>query len=355
MLIRNLFNKVSEGMSLVEMKTRLSGLSMNIVMRMVAGKGYFGSGEVEEGKRFQEMIREVFELSGASNLADYLPVLSWFVDLKGMEKRMRSVLAKFDEFFQKLIDERRSFSKAKMENSTGKTMIDSFLRLQESDPDIYSDDIIKGQVMTMITAGTDTSSATMEWAMSLLLNNPDILNKARAELDHVVGNNRLIDECDYPKLPYLQSIISETLRLYPVAPLLVAHNSSEDCSVGGYHIPKGTMLMVNAWAIHRDPNVWEDPTAFRPERHGKQIVVEAADAYKLIPFGMGRRACPGAGLAHRVVSLALGALIQCFEWERVGEDLLDMSEGQGLTMPKVKALEAMCKARECMRHVLDTI
>ncbi|CAN0922452.1 Cytochrome P450 81Q32, partial [Linum grandiflorum] len=268
MLIRNLFNKVSEGMSLVEMKTRLSGLSMNIVMRMVAGKGYFGSGEVEEGKRFQEVIREVFELSGASNPADYLPVLSWFVDLKGMEKRMLSVLAKFDGFFQNLIDERRSFSKTNMEDSAGKTMIDSFLKLQESDPDTYSDDIIKGQVMTMITAGTDTSAATMEWAMSLLLNNPDILNKARAELDHVVGNNRLIDESDYSKLPYLQSIISETLRLYPVAPLLVPHNSSEDCIIGGYHIPKGTMLMVNAWAIHRDPNVWEDPTIFRPERHG---------------------------------------------------------------------------------------
>ncbi|CAN1274256.1 Cytochrome P450 81Q32 [Linum perenne] len=137
----------------------------------------------------------------------------------------------------------------------------------------------------------------MEWAMSLLLNHPHILTKARVELDDVVGNNRLVDESDYPKLPYLQSIISETLRLYPVAPL------------GGYDIPKGTMLMANTWAIHRDPNVWDDPTTFRPERH----LGVTDDACKLIPFGMGRRACPGARLANRVVSLALGALIQCFE------------------------------------------
>ncbi|CAN0922448.1 Cytochrome P450 81Q32 [Linum grandiflorum] len=363
LLIRNLFNKVSEGPSgkLVEMKTRLSGLSMNVVMRMVAGKRYFGTEEVDdkegedEGKRFQDVIGEVFELSVASNPADCFPVLRWFGDLTGMEKRMRSVLAKFDGFFQGLIDERRDLTKTNMKDSTGRTMIDTFLELQESDPDTYSDDIIKGQVMALITAGTDTTSGTLEWAMSLLLNNPDILNKARAELDNVVGTNRLVDESDYPKLPYLQSIISETFRLYPVAPLLVPHNSSEDCTIGGYHIPKDTMLMVNAWAIHRDSNVWEDPTTFRPERHDKQIGVAASDAYKLIPFGMGRRACPGTGLANRVLSVALGALIQCFEWERDGEELLDMSEGQGLTMPKAKPLEAVCKVRECMRGVLENI
>ncbi|CAN1274266.1 Cytochrome P450 81Q32 [Linum perenne] len=354
LLIRNLFNKVSGGSgsgsgNLVEMKTRLSGLSMNVVMRMVAGKRYFGTEEKEgedEGKRFQDVISEVFVLSGASNPADFLPMLRWVVDLKGMEKRMWNVLAKFDGFFQGLIDERR-----KKDYSIGKTMIDSFLRLQESDPKTYSDDIIKGQVMTMITAGTDTAAATMEWAMSLLLNHPHILTKARVELDYVVGNNRLVDESDYPKLPYLQSIISETLRLYPVAPLLVPHNSSEDCIIGGYDIPKGTMLMANAWAIHRDPNVWDDPTTFRPERH----LGMTDDACKLIPFGMGRRACPGAGLANRVVSLALGALIQCFEWDRLGVELLDMSEGQGLTMPKAKPLEALCRARECMGDVLETI
>ncbi|CAL1395942.1 unnamed protein product [Linum trigynum] len=349
-LVRDLFDKVSgSGFGeVVEMKSRLSGLSLNIVMRMVAGKRYFGSVAAEEeggGEGFQEVISEVFELSGASNPGDFLPVLRW-IGYGGMEKRMWKVLAKFDAVFQGLIDERRKDKSAEQ-----KTMIDTFLDLQKSDPQTYSDDIIKGQVMTMITAGTDTSATTIEWAMSLLLNHPNILNKARAELDVVVGNNRLVEESDYAKLPYLQNIINETLRLYPAAPLLVPHYSSEDCTIGGYHIPKGTMLMANAWAIQRDPSVWDEPTTFRPERHeGKE-----ADAYKLLPFGMGRRSCPGTGLANRVVSLALGGLIQCFEWTRVGEGLIDMSEGKGLTMPKVEPLVALCKARECMKDVLLTV
>ncbi|KAJ4827414.1 hypothetical protein Tsubulata_048037 [Turnera subulata] len=109
------------------------------------------------------------------------------------------------------------------------------------------------------------------------------------------------------------------------------------------------MLMVNAWAVHRDPKVWDDPNTFKPERFLGQDI----DAYKLIPFGVGRRACPGSGLAKRVVGLALASLIQCFEWERVGEDVVDMTEGTGITMPKAENLEAMCKARESMVNVLS--
>ncbi|CAI0465012.1 unnamed protein product [Linum tenue] len=355
LLISSLFDKVSgagggSGFGEVEMRSRLNGLSLNIVMRMVAGKRYFGTeGAAEEGERFQEVIREVFDVSGASNPADFLPVLRW-IDYGGMEKRMRRVFAKFDAVFQDLIEEHRG----REEDSTrSKTMIGAFLTLQESEPETYSDDVIKGHVMVstcfnILGICTDTSAATIEWAMSLLLNHPKILNKARTELDDVVGKNRLVQESDYVKLPYLQSIINETLRLYPVAPLLVPHYSSDNCTIGGYHIPKGTTLLANAWAIHRDPEVWDDPTNFRPERYeGLEV-----EGYKLLPFGMGRRSCPGSGLANKVVSLALGALIQSFEWKRISEESLDMSEGQGLTMPKVEPLRALCKVRECLKDVL---
>ncbi|CAN1191824.1 Cytochrome P450 81Q32 [Linum perenne] len=270
-LIRGLLNKAASGEFVkVEMKSRLLGLSMNIIMKMVVGKRYFG---MEEGKEDVEESEKFKELSGASNPGDYLPVLRWF-DFGGLEKRM-----------------------------------------------------------TIILAGTDTSAATIEWAMSLLVNHPEVLQKARVELDNVIGNNRLIEESDCPNLPYLQCIINETFRLYPVAPVLVPHLSSEDCTVGGYTISKGTMLMVNAWAIHRDPKAWDDPTSFKPERHQEVKV----------------------GLANKVVSLALGALIQCFEWERPGDELLDMTEGQGLTMPKFVPLEALCKPREFMKDVLVTL
>ncbi|XWS41845.1 hypothetical protein CRYUN_Cryun17cG0117800 [Craigia yunnanensis] len=193
----------------------------------------------------------------------------------------------------------------------------------------------------MLFAATDTTAVTLEWTMSNLLNHSHVLEKARAELDTQIGQEQLVEETDLSKLHYLQNIISETLRLYPAAPLLVPRMASDYCTIGGYEIPAETIVLVNAWAIQRDPELWEDSTSFKPERfEGKE-----SETHKLMPFGLGRRACPGMGLAHRVLGVALGSLIQCFEWERVSEREIDMTEGKGLTMPKVEPLEAMCKAR----------
>ncbi|KAJ0025321.1 hypothetical protein Pint_06968 [Pistacia integerrima] len=207
--------------------------------------------------------------------------------------------------------------------------------------------------MTLLAAGTDTTSVTAEWAMSLLLNHPLVLKRARAELDRHVGHGRLAEEPDFVKLPYLQRIINETLWLFPTVPLLVPHESSNYCTIGGYDVPPSTMLIVNAWSIHRYPKVWEDPKSSRPERfEGLEGEVEA---YNFIPFGRGRRSCPGASLANRVMGLALATLIQCFEWERISEEEVDLTEGTGLIMPKVKPLEAMCKAQDSLLNVLSKL
>lgn len=192
-------------------------------------------------------------------------------------------------------------------------------------------------------AGTDTMSISMEWAMALLLNHPETLAKVKSEIDEHVPKDRLLDEQDLPKLTYLGHVITETLRLYPPVPFLIPHQSSEDCKVSGYDIPKGTMLLVNLWAIHRDPRLWDEPEVFKPERHEARKENEF-----MLPFGSGRRKCPGGGIAKRVLGLALGTMIQCFEWERVSEEMVDMSHGVGFSIPKVKPLEAMCKPREEM-------
>ncbi|RDX76642.1 Cytochrome P450 81E8, partial [Mucuna pruriens] len=195
----------------------------------------------------------------------------------------------------------------------------------------------KGPSIVMLLAGTDTSAVTLEWAMSNLLNHPEILNKAKNELDTHIGQNRLVDEPDILKLPYLQSIVYETLRLHPSAPLLLPHLSSEDCTIGEYNVPQNTIVLVNAWTIHRDPKLWSDSTHFKPERFEKE-----GEANKLLAFGLGRRACPGANLAQRTVSLTLALLIQCFEWKRINKEEIDMTEGKGLTVAKKHPLEAMC-------------
>ncbi|XP_062007365.1 isoflavone 3'-hydroxylase-like [Rosa rugosa] len=192
----------------------------------------------------------------------------------------------------------------------------------------------------LLLAGTDTSAVTLEWAMSGLLNHPDTLDKARAELDAQLGQECLVDEQDISKLPYLQSIISETLRLYPAAPMLLPHFASENCIVGGFDIPRDTLILVNAWAIHRDPKLWDDSESFKPERFE---IGSKDEAHKYMPFGMGRRACPGVGLAQHEVDLTLASLIQCFEWKRISKEEVDMTEGTGLTMPKLVPFEVMYK------------
>ncbi|XP_054787445.1 cytochrome P450 81E8-like [Prosopis cineraria] len=337
-LVQKLAHDSGEGFAKVELRSRFSELTFNTMMRMISGKRYWGDdsevGDVEEARKFREMIKELVKLGGANNPGDFLPIVRWF-DLDNLEKKLKSISVRFDAFLQGLVDEHR------YGNISGNTLINHLLSLQKSQPEYYRDQIIKGLVLVMLIAGTDTSAVTLEWAMSSLLNHPQILRKARQEIDIQIGQERLVDEQDVLKLPYLQNIVSETFRLHPAAPLLIPHLSSENCTVGDYSIPSDTMVLINAWAIHRDPQLWSDPLSFEPERFEKE-----GQANKLIQFGVGRRACPGSGLAQRTVSLALGLLIQCFEWERASEEEIDMTEGSGLTMPKLVPLEAMCKAHQ---------
>ncbi|KAG7540043.1 Cytochrome P450 superfamily [Arabidopsis thaliana x Arabidopsis arenosa] len=324
----------------VELKSLLTNLAFNNIIMMVAGKRYYGSGteDNDEAKLVRELISEAVAGASSGNLADYLPIINWVTNFENQTKILGNRL---DRFLQKLVDEKRA------EKEKGQTLINHLLSFQETEPDYYTDVIIKGIILALVVAGTDTSAVTLEWAMSNLLNHPEIFEKARAEIDEKIGSDRLLEESDIGNLHYLQNIVSETLRLYPAVPLLLPHFSSDECKVAGYDMPRRTLLLTNVWAMHRDPDLWEESERFKPERFEKE-----GETRKLMPFGMGRRACPGAELGKRLVSLALGCLIQCFEWERVGEELVDMTEGEGITMPKATPLRAMCKARAVVGRVI---
>ncbi|WCJ31328.1 Cytochrome P450 81Q32 [Euphorbia peplus] len=341
-LVKNLSSCSLQDFAKVNMTSRFQNLSYNIMVRMISGKSYYGDeiSNEKEAQYFRELLKEALSHGGTSNPRDLLPFLNW-IDGGRYEKKIINIAKRLDDVYQRLIDEIRN----KEGNSESKnTMIHHLLSLQEVEPEYYTDQIIKGLIQVMLFAGTDTSTITLEWALSNLLNNPSILKKARDEIDSKIGQQTLLQEHDLPKLPYLHNIISETLRLYPAAPLLVTHMSSDDCTVSGYDVPGGTILLVNAWAIHRDPKIWDDATSFKPERFdGKEG--EGYKSFGLIPFGLGRRACPGSGLAQRVVGLTLGTLIQCFEWEKVSGMEVHMGEGKGgFTIPKALPVEAMCKA-----------
>uniref|UniRef100_A0A6N2M7U8 Cytochrome P450 n=1 Tax=Salix viminalis TaxID=40686 RepID=A0A6N2M7U8_SALVM len=333
-LMRRLHSISSHGYAKVELRPMFLDLTSNVILRMVAGKRYYGEDLKDnvEAKMFREILEEFFVHITMANVGDFIPILQW-VDFSPHLRKLDGLSKKMDMFFQGLIDEHRN-------DRERNTMINTFLTLQEQQPEYYTDDIIKGHILVMLIAGTETVATALEWAFANLLNHPEVLNKAKTELDTEVGENS-IEESDFVKLQYLQCIISETLRLHPVAPLLAPHFASADCTIGGYLVPAGTALLVNAWAIQRDPKVWDDPSSFKPERFesGK------FGAYSLIPFGMGRRACPGDGLAKRMMTLTLGSFIQSFEWERVGEDKIDMNESRiaGITMCKHEPLELMAR------------
>ncbi|GMN74377.1 hypothetical protein TIFTF001_053842, partial [Ficus carica] len=275
------------------MKMLLFELTLNVMMRTIAGKRYYGESvaEVEEARTFQDIVKETFRMGTASNISDFLPFMK-LLGTSDYEKKLIELQRKRDDFMQYLIEEHRK-NMGKIREDRMKTMSEVLLKLQESEPDYYTDDMIRGLLLVLFSAGTDTSAGTMEWALSLLLNHPEVMEKACAELENCVGHDRLVDESDLNNLPYLQCIIKETMRLFPAGPLLIPHESSEECKM--------------------------NPTSFKPGRF--KDVEGMKYGFKYIPFGTGRRGCPGENFAVRIVGLNLGLLIQCFEWERLGKEL----------------------------------
>ncbi|KAJ8435774.1 hypothetical protein Cgig2_019193 [Carnegiea gigantea] len=340
----------------VEMKMVLFELTYHVIMRMIAGDQSC-TGD-NKGARFRKVLEEIYVAGGFTNVGDFLPFLRK-IGVKGLEKKFLSIHEKSDNLLQEMVEEQRSKMGERDDNdqdkrkmNENKPMIQVLLELQRMHPEYYTDEIIKGLILVILIGGTDKSAMTMEWTLSLLLKNPTVLQKAQAEIDDQVGQDRLISESNLVDLPYLHCIMNETLRMYPPAPL-TPHESAKDSIVEGYHVPHGTILFVNLWAIQNDPKVWDEPRQFRPERFdgikGNRM------GYKSMPLGSGRRGCPGDTLAIRMVGLTLGALIQCFEWDRVGENLVDMEEGAGLTMPKAKPLIAMIRPRRKAFEILSQI
>jgi cytochrome P450 len=189
--------------------------------------------------------------------------------------------------------------------------------------------------------GTDTTQVTMTWTLSLLLNNQEALKKVQQELDVQIGRERQVKESDIKNLVYLQAIIKESMRLYPVATLTIPHESVEDCTLAGYHVPTGTQLRVNLSKIHRDPQVWSNPNEFQPKRFlttHKGIDVKGQH-FELTPFGAGRRICPGISLALHVMQLTLATLLHTFDIATPLNEPVDMTEKVGITNDKLTPVE----------------
>ncbi|KAG2319403.1 hypothetical protein Bca4012_054350 [Brassica carinata] len=354
---RELYNKwehkgESQKGVLVDMKQELHDLTTNISLMMIAGKRYFGASlncEIQEAMRSKKLIRDFIDYMGVYLLSDLIPPLGW---LEWRIKRdMKKTASKIDEVLEAWVEEHKN---KRMDSGEGfeKTILDILIEIFEQQKNLTPDDArttTKAICLNLVLSGSDTAIAVLVWAVSLLVNNPHVLRKAQDELNQTTGKDRVVEESDLKDLVYLQAIVKETLRLYPPIPLIAYREVTEafDIANGRFHVPSGTQLLVNAWKIHRDPSLWSNSVSFEPERFltiNREIDV-GGQSYKLLPFGLGRKACPAIPLGMRMVQYILARVLQSFDVARPSSQDVDMTGNSGLVNLKATPLEVFITPR----------
>ncbi|XP_047963478.1 cytochrome P450 71AU50-like [Salvia hispanica] len=322
----------------VVLREHLSRYTLSTICRMVVTNKYVGESD-EEGAIIDEhgmaeMMREWFTLNGVFNIGDWIPWLGP-LDLQGYVKRMKAFRKKSDWFFGFVIDDHVA-----RRGGGDRDFVDALLEIAE-DPNAQVEltrDCLKSLIMNVVLGGPDTSITAVEWAIHEMLRQPRIIKKAREELHTVIGRDRWVEENDFTQLPYIDAIIMETFRLHPIATFLGPHYAIQDCNVAGYHISKGTTVLVNTWSTGRDPSTWDEAGEFMPERFVGKHTDMTGTNFSLLPFGSGRRMCPGYNLGLKIVRTTLANLLHGFELkldEGMRNEDVSMEEQYGLaTNPK---------------------
>lgn len=297
----------------------------------------------DEAERLIEMVTECVELAVKMSFGDVFGPLKrlgfWIYGRKAVELTLR-----YDEILEKMLKEHEERGKRE-----DKDLMDVLL-------EVYQDDKagmkltrthIKAFILELFMAGTNTSAESMQWTIAELINHPDVFKKVREEIDLAVGRTRLVEESDIPNLPYLQAVVKETLRLHPPAPV-ATRECRKNCKIGGFNIPEKTAVAINLYAIMRDPEIWDDPTEFRPERFlvpsKEQVDLDQIKGqnFNFVPFGGGRRGCPGTLLAFAMMNTTVAAIVQCFDWKLGGDGdggKVDMQSGPGLSLSMLHPLK----------------
>ncbi|CAN6271708.1 unnamed protein product [Urochloa humidicola] len=299
---------------------------------------------------FLVSLEEGLKLVSGFNIGDLFP--SWPVVgfLTGGARRAHANHRKNFELMECAIKQHEERRAMAVKNGAGADqeeeeddLVDVLLRVQkEGGLDVpLTMGIIKALILDLFSAGSETSATTLQWAMAELMRNPDVMKKAQAEVRGTLNGKPKVTEDDLAQLNYLKLIIKETLRMHPPAPLLLPREAMESCKILGYDVPKGTTVFVNAWAIGRDPRYWDDPEEFKPERFESGTIDFKGLDFEYIPFGAGRRICPGIMFAQSNIELVLATLLYHFDW-KLTDGLkpreLDMTEDIGLTVRKKKDL-----------------
>ncbi|MBA0669376.1 hypothetical protein Goklo_007306 [Gossypium klotzschianum] len=312
--------------------------SYSIISRVGFGKRYDEEGA--EGSRLHGLLKESQAMFTSFSFSDYFPFMGWVDRFTGFHARLENLFKELDTFYQQLIDEHLNPNRLKPEQED---ILDVLLQTWK-DRDFLFDltlDHIKAIIMDVLFAGTETTAVTVIWVMSFLMKNPGCLKKAQEEVRDLIGKKGFLNEDDVQALTYLKAVVKETFRLQPAVPLLLPRETLRKCCTGGYQVPTNTLVYVNAWAIGRDPEAWRNPEEFCPERFiGSSIDYKGLN-FELIPFGAGRRVCPGMHMAVAAVELVLANLLYKFDWEmptEMNKENLDFDGTPGLVTHKKDAL-----------------
>ncbi|KAL4583674.1 hypothetical protein LXL04_008256 [Taraxacum kok-saghyz] len=335
---------LQEAVNLSEMFSKLTN---DVVCRVTFGKKY---SEGENERKFNKMLKEYFDVLSELNFEDMIPWLWWVDRLRGTAARVEKVAKDVDEFLDGLVEERLR------KHSTGggggdvdgrEDFLDILIKIQKEGVNSLLDrDAMKGLLLDVYTAGVDTTTTVLEWVFAELLKHPKNFKKLQEEVRTVLQDKKQITQQDLDNMKYLKAVIKETLRLHPPAPTLIPRVSREDAKVMGYDVKKGTRVIINGWAIQRDPKVWDEPDEFQPERFLNNSIDYKGQDFDLIPFGAGRRGCPGMAFALAIDEQVLATLLHKFDWELPNggkEEDLDMEEEPGITVHKKIPLLAAAK------------
>ncbi|XP_048329341.2 cytochrome P450 736A117-like [Ziziphus jujuba] len=324
--------------SSVNLSQIFTKLTNDVVCRVALGRKY---DDGEDGKKFKKLLGDFVELLGTFFIGDYIPLLSWLSFVSGLDGKLKKVAKEFDDFLEKVVEEH-----VYVGNEDNKDFIDILLHVQKENLLGFSLDrvCIKALVLDVFAAGTDTTSTVLDWTMTELLRHPGIMHKLQDEVRSIAGSKTHITEDDLEAMHYLKALIKETLRLHTPAPLLVPRVSRTQVEINGYEIQPGSHVYINAWAIGRDPTSWERPEEFDPDSFLRSDVDYKGHDFRLIPFGSGRRVCPGIQFAMAINEIALANVVRRFDWglpdgARGGD--LDLSESNGITIHRKFPLIAL--------------
>ncbi|XP_002876956.2 cytochrome P450 71B4 [Arabidopsis lyrata subsp. lyrata] len=344
-LMAKKLRELASKQSPVDLSKTLFGLTASIIFRTAFGQSFYENKHID-----QERIKELM-FESQSNMtfrfSDFFPTagLKWFIGfVSGQHQRLYNVFTRVDTFFNHIVDDHHS----KKPTQDRPDMVDAILDMIDNQQQYASFkltvDHLKGVLSNIYHAGIDTSAITMIWAMAELVRNPRVMKKVQEEIQTCIGikqEGRIIEE-DLDKLQYLKLVVKETLRLHPAAPLLLPRETMADIKIQGYDIPRKTLLFVNAWSIGRDPKYWRNPEEFNPERFIDCPVGYKGHSFELLPFGSGRRICPGIAMAIATIELGLLNLLYFFDWKMPEEKKdMDMEEAGDVTVVKKVPLELL--------------